>query len=64
MRPDSNNELYRQCDSRLLEKLVPTFRDRGSHVVSVTDPYSHIIGFLDRSRYLFFQVVPQLYSRG
>jgi hypothetical protein len=33
-------------------------------VVSVTDPYSRIHDFLDRSRYCFFQVAPQLYSRG
>jgi hypothetical protein len=33
--------------------------DRGCHVVSMTDPYVHILGFLDRSRYLFFQVAPQ-----
>jgi Na+/H+ antiporter NhaD/arsenite permease-like protein len=33
-------------------------------VVSVTDPYCRILGFLDRSRYFFFQVAPQLYSRG
>jgi hypothetical protein len=26
--------------------------------------YGRIIGFLDRSRYFFFQVAPQLYSRG
>jgi hypothetical protein len=25
-------------------------------VVSVTDPYGRILGFLDRSRYFFFQV--------
>jgi hypothetical protein len=25
--------------------------DRGCHVVSVTDPYGRILGFLDRSRY-------------
>jgi hypothetical protein len=31
-------------------------------VVSVTDPYGRILRFLDRSRYYFFQVVPQLYS--
>jgi hypothetical protein len=47
-------------DCRLLAKLVPTSADRGYHMVSVTDPY----GFLDRSRYFFFQVAPQLYSRG
>jgi hypothetical protein len=35
---------------------------RGCHVVSVTDPYGRILDFLDRSRYFFFQVAPQLYS--
>jgi hypothetical protein len=29
-------------------------------VVSVTDPYGRILGFLDRSHYFFFQVAPQL----
>jgi hypothetical protein len=33
-------------------------------VVSVTDSYGRILGFLDRSRYCFFQASPQLYSRG
>jgi hypothetical protein len=33
-------------------------------MVSVTDPYGHILGFLDRSRYCFFQVASQSYSRG
>jgi hypothetical protein len=27
---------------------VPTFADRGCDVVSVTDPYGRILGFLDR----------------
>jgi hypothetical protein len=45
-------------------KLVPTFASTGSHVVSVTNPYGRILGFLDWSRYFFFQVAPQLYSRG
>jgi hypothetical protein len=27
---------------------VPTSADRGCHVVSVTDPYGRILGFLDR----------------
>jgi hypothetical protein len=27
-------------------------------VVSVTDPYGRILGFLDRSCYYFFQVAP------
>jgi hypothetical protein len=31
-------------------------------MVSETDPYSNILGFLDLSRYFFFQVAPQLYS--
>jgi hypothetical protein len=40
------------------------FEDRACHVVIVTDPYGRNLGFLDRSRYFFFQVAPQLYSRG
>jgi hypothetical protein len=32
--------------------------------VSVTDLYGRIFGFLDRSRYFFFLVAPQLCSRG
>jgi hypothetical protein len=55
---------YRPSDRRLSEKLVPTFADTGCHVVSVTDSYCRILGFLDRSRYFLFQVAPQLYSRG
>jgi hypothetical protein len=62
--PDSGSELYRSNDSRLSANLMPTFEDRVCHLVSVTDPYGRILGFLDRSRYFFFQVAPQLYSRG
>jgi hypothetical protein len=56
--------IYRPSDRCLLAKLVPTFTDRGCDVVSVTDPYGRILGFLDRSRYFSFQAAPQLYSRG
>jgi CBS-domain-containing membrane protein len=56
--------MYWPSDRRLSAKLVPTFADRGFHVVSVTDPYSRILGFLDQSRYFFFEVAPQLYSQG
>jgi hypothetical protein len=31
-------------------------------MISVEDPYGHILGFLRRSRYFFFQIAPQLYS--
>jgi hypothetical protein len=51
-------------NSRLSAKLVPNFADRGCRVVSVTDPYGRILCLLDRSRYFFFQVAPQLYSLG
>jgi hypothetical protein len=44
--------------------LMPTFADKRCRVVSATDPHGRILGFLDRSRYYFFQVAPQLYSRG
>jgi hypothetical protein len=47
----------------LLGKVVPTFADRGCCVVSATNPPGRIHGFLDWSRYYFFQVAPQLYSR-
>jgi hypothetical protein len=46
--PESASKLYRPSDRRLLAKLVPTFADRGYHVVSVTDPYGRILGFLGR----------------
>jgi hypothetical protein len=45
---------YRPSDRRLSAKLVPTFSTWACHVISVMDPYSRILGFLDRSRYLFF----------
>jgi hypothetical protein len=48
--PKSSSELYRPSDRRLSAQLVPTFADRGCHVVSVTDPYGRILGFLDRGR--------------
>jgi hypothetical protein len=43
--PESASKLYRASDRRLSAKLVPTFADRGCYVVSVTDPYSRILGF-------------------
>jgi hypothetical protein len=61
--PESASELYRPSGRRLSAKLVPTFTDRECHVVSVTDLCGRILDFLDRSRYFFFQVAPQLYSR-
>jgi hypothetical protein len=33
-------------------------------MASATDSYGCILSFLDRSHYYFFQVTPQLYSRG
>jgi hypothetical protein len=59
---ESAIELYRPSDRLLSAKLLPTFADRGCHVVSVTDPYGCILGFLQQL--LFYQVAPQLYSRG
>jgi hypothetical protein len=48
----------------LSAKLVATSTDSVCQVVSVTDPYDRILGFVDRSRYFLFQVASQLYSRG
>jgi hypothetical protein len=61
---NSASELNRPSDRRLSTKLVPAFADSWCHVVSVTDPYGRILDFPDRSRYCFFQVALQLYSRG
>jgi hypothetical protein len=62
--PESASELYWPSDRRLSAKLVPTFADRRCRVVSAADPNCRIFGFLDQSLYFFFQVAPQLYSRG
>jgi hypothetical protein len=62
--PESASEHFRSRARRLSAKLVPASADRGYDVVGVMDPQSRILGFLDRSRYFFFQVAPQLYSRG
>jgi hypothetical protein len=48
---ESASELYRPSDRSLSAKRLTPFADRGCHVVSVTDPYGRILGFLDRSRY-------------
>jgi hypothetical protein len=42
---ESASKLYRPSDRRLSANLVPTFADTGWNVASVTDPYSHILGF-------------------
>jgi hypothetical protein len=62
--PESVSELYRLNDRLFSAKLVPTFAHGGCHVVSAADPYGRILGFLNRSRYFFFQAAPRLYSRG
>jgi hypothetical protein len=58
------SELYWPTERRMSAKLVPTSANRGCHVVSVMNPYGRILDFLDRSCYFFYQVAPQLYSRG
>jgi hypothetical protein len=61
--------------ARVCEQSVPTERtplvgevsanlDRGVSCNLQDIPYDHSLRFLDRSRYSFFQVAPQLYSRG
>jgi hypothetical protein len=45
---ESSSEICRPSDRRLSEKLVPTFADRGCRVVSVTNSYGRILGFLGR----------------
>jgi hypothetical protein len=45
-------------------KVVLTLTDIGCRVVSSADPSGRNLRFLVRSCYFFFQVAPQLYSRG
>jgi hypothetical protein len=40
-------------------EVTDKFADRECHVVSVTDPHSRILGFLDRSRYFFLRIAPE-----
>jgi hypothetical protein len=70
-RNNNNNSVALVC-----ERIIPTertpfvgedsanFSGQRCLVFSVTDPYSRILGFLDRSHCFFFQVAPQLYSCG
>jgi hypothetical protein len=43
--------LSRPSGRRLSAKLLQTIADRGYHVVSVTDPYGRVLGFLDPGYY-------------
>jgi hypothetical protein len=62
--PESASELYELSDSHLSAKLVQTFVDGGvSRSQRGGSPTAVISVFLDRSRYFFSQVSPQLYSR-
>jgi CBS-domain-containing membrane protein len=47
--PESASKLFRPSDRHLSAKLVSTFAEKGCHVVSVTDTYGRILGFLDQS---------------
>jgi hypothetical protein len=40
------SEIFLPSDRCLSAKWLPTFVDRGCHVVSMTDPYGRILGFL------------------
>jgi hypothetical protein len=42
---ESASELYRPSDRRFSAKWLPTFADKGCHVVSVMDPYGRILSF-------------------
>jgi hypothetical protein len=39
----------------LVGEISAKFADIGCHVVRVMDPYGHILAFLARNRYFFFQ---------
>jgi hypothetical protein len=62
--PESASELHRPSDRLLSAKLVPFSADRGASCSQRGGSPTAVISVIDRSRYLFFQVAPQLYSRG
>jgi hypothetical protein len=62
--PESARELYRPSDRRLSAKLLPTFADIGVSRSQHLDPLRPNSRFSRPSRYLFFQLAPQFYSRG
>jgi hypothetical protein len=39
----------------LVGEVIANFADRGCHVVSVTDPYGRILGFLDTIRHFYIK---------
>jgi hypothetical protein len=67
--------IRRQTVVLVCERTIPTMRpplggeveddfaDRGCPVVRATDPQGRALGFIVRSRYYFFRVASQLYSR-
>jgi hypothetical protein len=48
----------------LVGEVITNFADKNVSRGQSDDPYGHIIGFQNGSRYFFFQVAIQLYSRG
>jgi hypothetical protein len=71
------NIIYTYLVALVRERTIPTerpplvgevsassLRIEGCHVVSTEERYGRTLAFLDRSSYYFFQVAPQLYSRG
>jgi hypothetical protein len=61
---ESGSELYLPSDRRLSAKWLPTFEDRGvprGRLDGSQRPYSR---FSRQEPILFYQVAPQLYSRG
>jgi hypothetical protein len=60
---ESACELYRPSDRCLSAELKQTFANR-FRVINARIPYGRNSGFLNWRPYFFFQVAPQLYSRG
>jgi hypothetical protein len=54
----STTWLYLTSDRLLSAKLMPTFADRGCHVVSVAKPHGRNFNFLDQSRCYIFLNCP------
>jgi hypothetical protein len=62
--PWSANELYRPSDRRLSAKWLPSFTDRGCQRGQGDGALRPCSRFYRQEPLLFYQVAPQLYSRG
>jgi hypothetical protein len=65
---NNNNSVTLVCERTIPTERPPLLGELNANFVRIEGvtwtAHGRILAFLDRSRYCFFQVAPQLYSRG